>query len=330
MGRREPPNTPSPRALLTADNAPYVMCGRLGPSSCVYRRPNLATMHTWDFFIEAKATIAGWAGTEETTTTTLDTNRLDALLRRPESDHGDLEVAIALTRLAHDEFQRYGTSGDQTISNEDAGLLLRALRSVLRRLDVPFDPPFRDFESFRSYWMRKDGYGIWQARRDILQDVLDPLHRLLEDREDEALGSTLAQPISPRGSLGWTGVDEEIRELRRHFEAARTEQDYSNVGNDAVAVLEALSRTVYDHEKHGLEGTPEPAIGQTKERLTRYIEVSLNGSENAALRKLTRAAIEAAQETKHRRTGDRRSAGIAADTVILLANVLRRIDATQV
>jgi hypothetical protein len=36
--------------------------------------------------------------------------------------------------------------------------------------------------------------------------------------------------------------------------------------------------------------------------------------------------IEMAQEVKHRSTRNRREAGIAADSVILLANILRRLD----
>lgn len=44
------------------------------------------------------------------------------------------------------------------------------------------------------------------------------------------------------------------------------------------------------------------------------------------MRKLARAAIELAEAVKHGRTPDRTKAGVAADAVILLANVLRRLD----
>jgi hypothetical protein len=47
------------------------------------------------------------------------------------------------------------------------------------------------------------------------------------------------------------------------------------------------------------------------------------GSDNAALRKLARSAIEFAQHVKHSTTPTRREAGIA-DAVIQLANLLRR------
>ncbi|GAB2656159.1 hypothetical protein ABI214_07965 [Prescottella soli] len=62
---------------------------------------------------------------------------------------------------------------------------------------------------------------------------------------------------------------------------------------------------------------PEPPVASTKIRLERYIEVELVGSDNAELRKLTRATIEVAQAVKHwRSTISRTESGIAADAVI--------------
>lgn len=138
--------------------------------------------------------------------------------------------------------------------------------------------------------------------------------------------SSLAQPVSPRGRTGWAKVDEELTEMRRHFEIARTPQDYRNVGNDPVTVTVALSRQVYDPAKHLRAGEEEPAVGQTKQRLERFVEDALAGKDNAAARRLVRASIEMAQDVKHSDTPTRRDAGLAADAVILLANLLRRLD----
>jgi len=155
-------------------------------------------------------------------------------------------------------------------------------------------------------------------------EQFDDLHALLDARETDSLTGALADPISPRGSTGWQRVEEELNEMRRHFQAARTEQDYSNVGNDAVAALEALSAAAYEHGRHGEPGVDEPPVPNTKARLGRLVDVELPGSESAELRKVVRAAIELAQATKHRRNGDRRSAGMAADAVLLVVNLVRR------
>ncbi|WP_146082443.1 MULTISPECIES: hypothetical protein [unclassified Rathayibacter] len=282
-------------------------------------------MRTWDFYLSGQEVVSNAWGSEVTQQSALDVNLLEGLLRGPNPEHGDVEISVPLARVVHEEYEAHGTHGSP-LSNDDSRLLVRALKAVLARLGIDtFDPPFRDFETFRKYWQANDGYGSWQARRSMLNEQFGALHEMLDERETDSLAGALADPISPRKATGWQRVDEELNEMRRHFRAARTEQDYSNVGNDAVAALEALSAASYEHARHGEPGVDEPPIPSTKTRLGRVVEVELPGSENAELRKVVRAAIELAQATKHRRNGDRRSAGMAADAVLLVVNLVRRL-----
>jgi hypothetical protein len=64
----------------------------------------------------------------------------------------------------------------------------------------------------------------------LLERVFGPLHGQLEELEEREFSSRLAHPISPQGRLDWPEVDEEIRELRRRFESATTQQDHRAVG----------------------------------------------------------------------------------------------------
>jgi hypothetical protein len=284
----------------------------------------LGCMKAWEFWTET-TTPDPWGGAD-TTSHSLDEQLLNDLVRGPVSPRSDVEVAVALARFAHQEFEGNGTGGAD-ITQDDSVLVMRALRAVLARLGITsFNPPFRDFNTFYKHWRSAGATGSWQARRDILDEHFEPLHEILYEREAGSIASSLATAISPRRATGWPRVDEEVAELRRHFESASTQQDYSNVGNDCVALLEALSETVYEHDKHQRGNEPEPPVQKTKERLDRYIEVELVGSDNAELRKLARAAIEFAQAVKHRRaTVTRQESGIAADAVLLLANLLRRL-----
>ncbi|MBY6413924.1 hypothetical protein HQ346_19705 [Rhodococcus sp. BP-252] len=75
---------------------------------------------------------------------------------------------------------------------------------------APLELPFRDFNTFRKYWNRNGAYGSWQARRDILDQYFEPLHKFLGEREAKLLTSTLVSAISPRQVTGWPRVDEEI------------------------------------------------------------------------------------------------------------------------
>jgi hypothetical protein len=155
----------------------------------------------------------------------------------------------------------------------------------------------------------------------------------------ELLGELRNRPLSDKGDLevavplARLAHDElqryEISELRRHFLAAHSPQDCPSVGLDCVAVTEALSAQVYDPTRHLGEGEDEPSVANTKVRIGRFIEDAAAGSDNAALRKLARAAIEFAQHVKHSKTPTRREAGIAADAVILLANILRRLTESE-
>lgn len=283
-------------------------------------------MRSWDFWVEEEVHDV-WGVESTTTLTSLNEKLLQSIVAGPVSGHSDIEVAVALARFAHEEFEGCGTHGNQDLSQDGSVLVVRALKCVLRRLGVgTFDPPYRDFNTFTKYWKTQGASGSWQARRDLLDADFEPLHKLLDEREAGSIESNLATAISPHKVTGWPRVDEELSELRRHFETASTRQDYSNVGNDVVAVLEVLSATVYDHALHGHADESEPPVANTKSRLDRYIEVALPGRTNAELRKLARASVELAQAVKHRReTVTRLEAGVAADSVILLTNMLRRI-----
>jgi hypothetical protein len=251
-----------------------------------------------------------------------------ALRRGPSPNYSDVEVAITLARLARDQFQRYGTDGSVQLSDVQSRDVIRTLGALADRLSLAFNPPFRDFTGFRAYWTAHGGHGSWAARREMVQEFFGPLLDELEKREDAALRGELAEPVSPAGRTGWPDVDEEIAELRRHFHAASTVQDYRNIGNDVVAVLAALSAAAYDSRRHLNPGETEPPVAQTKNRLMRIIEVDAETDTSAEMARLAKATVELAQAVKHNPAGSRVRAGIAADAVIQLANLIRRLAET--
>ena len=259
----------------------------------------------------------------------LDRDLLDRIrLGQNVGSRSDVEIGVALLQLAHDELEAYGTDSSERTSNDDMRLILRTCRLLLDRIGVGLDFPFTDFWSFRSYWVTNDGYGSWQARRDILNDLFEPAHLELARHQYKERLSTLALPITSHPGTGWSRVDNEIDELRRHFAAARSPQDYRNVGNDCVAVLERLSEAVFDPGRDLRKGEDEPPVAKTKQRIGLFVQHAAAGRENREIRKVTRAVIDLAQAVKHRDTPSRRDAGIAiiaADSVIQLANILRRL-----
>lgn len=252
----------------------------------------------------------------------LDEQLLQWIRTGPIQGRTDVEVAIALAGLVNDELIAYGTHSQTSVSDDEIGLAIFALNAVTKRLGLDFKVPFRNFSTFRTYWVRNGGHGSWQARRDILEGLFEPLFAELFVREQHSLDA-LARPITSHVVLGWPDVDEAIRELRRRFESASTPTDYKDTGHRCVAVLEALSAVVFD-PAHLNDGETELPVDKTKSRIGRYVERTYGGTEHAELRGLVTATINFAQRVKHG-SGSRRDAGIAADSVILLANLLRRL-----
>jgi hypothetical protein len=116
----------------------------------------------------------------------LDTELLDSLRSGSLPDTSDVSAAEGLLDLVQDELTAYGTGGTNELDDKQIALAIRALEVVTARLGVPLKLPFRNFETFRTYWLRNDGYGSWQARRDIVNGLLDPCRVELDGFEMRA------------------------------------------------------------------------------------------------------------------------------------------------
>ncbi|PJK19437.1 hypothetical protein [Mycolicibacterium goodii] len=277
-----------------------------------------------DFFEETE-TISPWTG-EPTITTKLRKDILNELRAGPAAGTDDLDAVIALTHLVWDELSAFGTDGRNSLDDKEIALAQRALTATLSRIGISLTFPWRDFNTFKAHWLRNGCSGSWQARRDLLNELFAPAQVELDRQEEAQFRAVNAEAVSPHTKTGWPKVDEELTELRRRFRTATTTQDYRDVGNRAVAVLEALSRTIYDPAVHLRDGETEPPADRTKQRLGRYVEDSLAGKDNEAIRGVANKVIELAHGVKHSTAPTRREAGITADSVIMLANILRRVD----
>jgi hypothetical protein len=100
--------------------------------------------------------------------------------------------------------ERYGTNGQIELTEQGMREALLALRAVVDRIGVAgFDVPFRDFGTFRSWWLRSNAYGSWQARRDLLNGIFDSLHDELARLESARLpGPSSIRSVRTRGPAG--------------------------------------------------------------------------------------------------------------------------------
>lgn len=286
-------------------------------------------MRTDDFYIQVEEALspAPWD-----TATTLVTKLNEELMRKldqgalPGDD--DLQTALYLTRFVHHEFEMFATHDEEVfISDEESRELLKTLRRVLHRHEIVMNPPWRDLTSFSVYWKKvaATGSGSWQKRRELLDEVFDPVYEKIDQVEEQAFQDELAEAVSPRRELGWPTVDSYIEQLRQRFHTATTAADYKDVGNRCVGVLEALSGVVYDPAVHCPPGLEVPPVDKTEVRIGAYINQRLPGKANETLRGVVKKSGQLAHSLKHSEKANRTSTGIAADSVILLANILRRL-----
>ena len=258
----------------------------------------------------------------------LDLRLLEEASKARLPDFSDAELAVLLLDVAFEEFGHFGAhKGSCRINNDDSRVLLRSLQQVLRRMGIQdAGIPFQDFNSFKTYWLANGAEGKWAAREKIVGEVFSPLREAADQAWIESQSQVLAVAVTNHSALGWIPVDNAIAELRAHFAVARTPMEYAAIGLECTEIVSRLSAIVYEHGKHRNPAFEEPKPDQTKIKFERYIEVEHEGGASEELVKLAKSAVDLSQAVKHRgEKSSRTEAGIAADAVILLANILRRL-----
>lgn len=123
----------------------------------------------------------------------LNEDLVKALRAGPLDGIADESAAIGLLDMVYDQLGRYGTDSSQALSDPQIELAIRTLESVTSRVGVALQVPFRDFTRFRSYWLRNNASGSWQARRDILEALFEPVREKLRLLEAKPIDARLPQ-----------------------------------------------------------------------------------------------------------------------------------------
>lgn len=223
---------PDSQAVSSQDLVPYGTTELTG-----------AIVKSRDFFVEraVEATEEDlladpWASLR--VVTELDEELLVSLRRGPLDGRDDVQVAVALLDLVREELEEFGTAGDVVLTNPQVENAIRALEAVTRRVGVDLKVPFRDFSRFRSYWLRNDAYGSWEARRRILDELFErPRERLIE------LDDSRFDPILPERSLAHLRDPAAIREHLQRIRRAIADDPAQVVGS-AKDLVESTAKIV--------------------------------------------------------------------------------------
>jgi hypothetical protein len=250
----------------------------------------------------------------------------------PTTEFNDVEIAVAIVDLIKAELVACCNGKVHQLSDADLPALMRAAKDVCFRVGARFpDLPFHDFASFEAFWKGNGwtGSGSYSIRKNFIVDLFAEVDRDLLDAEFGDKSLELVQPITPWSCTGWILIDSQVLDLRSKFRRARDAHDHAAIGLLCVSILETLGEVVFNPAVHLRPGENAPSRGQTKNKFDRVIERALTGPENATLRRLARTLVELTQEVKHSQTTTRVEAGIAADSVVVFVNLMRRIVALE-
>jgi hypothetical protein len=169
-------------------------------------------MRAADFFVELEVP-SPWLDDRSAAKQRLNRALLESLRVGPLPDRSDVSVAQGLLDLVQDELTAYSTTGSNELNDQDIGLAIRVLESVTGRLGMSLELPFRNFSSFRAYWLRNNGYGSWQRRREIIEGLLEPCRQQVVNRESRAAPIITEQAIATL--LDATAIREHLDRLQR-------------------------------------------------------------------------------------------------------------------
>jgi hypothetical protein len=251
----------------------------------------------------------------------------------------DEEALDCVVRILHEEIDcrvREGEGNAIFLRDPDLEFLEKAYVILSTRIGMNVvDFGFRGWKSFdrlNEELARDCTY--WQECQEVQirhwSGIFNPIATELRTRIRRSWIQELVIPASPHTGTGWVDVDHEITILRQRFASAITPQDCAIVGHQCVRVLEVLSVAAYEHEIHGDPLQPAPPVKRTKVRLGAVLASHSAMNVNKTLDRFARNCVELAEEVKHSNTPTRTEAGVAADAVIILANLVRRLSRDEV
>ncbi|MGQ4484340.1 hypothetical protein ACN6LM_002669 [Streptomyces sp. SAS_281] len=159
-------------------------------------------MKASDFFRTVVTGTGGWG--EPLTVNEFEIELVERLRRGALEGTSDCDAADGLATLVHTELEHCGTDSGHRLDEEEIAAAIRCLKAILRRLGIPFNPPFRDFRGFHGYWSAQgmSGGGGWAARRGYLNTLFSPVWLALDELD-----------VAEAEAHGFRGVNGEPRNI---------------------------------------------------------------------------------------------------------------------
>lgn len=189
----------------------------------------------------------------------------------------------------------------------------KRIRSLLGDLGLEDPNPHVDLWAWYGKWSRD--LKTYQARRDHIREMFNPLLKSIEDLQTQPLGSGLPEAET----TGWDAVDGQVAQLRIRLAKSETSEDFQAIGLLCRDILISLGEAAHDPAEHGEVG--ESGV----DRLNAVVDAYSPGESNQKLRKLLKATFDYANVVQHQRTGAMHEAGICAEATVAATQIIRRL-----
>jgi hypothetical protein len=208
--------------------------------------------------------------------------------------------------------------------NDEYKLRRTRIRRTLRRLGLPDPNVWPDLWLWYGHYKETEGLETYQARREFIIRLYQPLLEAVEGLQLRQLGTGLEAP-----ETGWVQVDEQTRQLRERFAVAATPEDFRDIGLRCRDILRSLGRQTYDPSHHCPEGESPKKVGDAKGRLLDVVAIELAGEANQRMRRFLRNLVEdtwnlAAHEV-HDDSASLTRATIVANATLGLVSAIRML-----
>jgi hypothetical protein len=188
----------------------------------------------------------------------------------------------------------------------------RRINKALAQLGMSPVFPWHSLWDWHAYWSTH--FTTYAGRRTYIRQIAAPVIDELEQRANSTAVTDWGH------ALTFDSLEQRLDGLKAEVEAARTLDDFQDVGRRCREVLIAAVNLIFDDSMTDDRAVPKTA--DAKARFELVLTAKAAGASHAELRKLMRASWDLAQDATHSSSATRVDALAAAQATVLIVRVL--------
>lgn len=212
-----------------------------------------------------------------------------------------------------------GTGGPAITSVNDEYKQRRLLlRPALKRIGINDPLPWSDLWGWYGYYSQH--LSTYARRRRFISEQTAAVRERLEQLAD---GQGVDDDGPADGST-WLGLEQRLAEAKTLIDAARTLDDWQDIGRRCREILIDLAGLVYRDDMLPAGQIEQPKLSDAKARLSHASDALFGGSEHRELRAVIRAGWDLANKVTHSGSIGELDAFASVQATVLLVRSFER------